>query len=176
MNIRISIPEKTSSLAPLYHQYDGQTSAQRAFLQLDADGYVFCDWNAEIGNAVPMNVWKGIDIRIPVPNNIHRDSLIEIMESSDFRLMVEKYYSKNENDAVSYDDFFELFLDASRVDVYEASDIVQYITKLHYIDVGKDLSILRKDIENIALAEGYIITGDIEKELKQKFEEEEDDE
>ena len=42
----------------------------------------------------PMNVWKGIDIRILIPNDIHRDALIDIMSSSDFKTMVGKAYSK----------------------------------------------------------------------------------
>lgn len=174
MNIRINMPSSEGSIAPLYHQYHGQTSAQRAFLQLDHDGYVFAAWEAEVGNAVPMNVWKGIDIRIPIPNDIHRDALIDIMSSSDFKTMVGKYYSKNEDDVVSYDDFFDLFHNAERVAVYDAGDVVMYITNTHYKECGKDLLELENEILKIADADGYIIVGDLEKELKQKFEENDD--
>lgn len=45
---------------PLWHKYPGQSHPQSAYLSLDCiDGHVWANYNSEIGNAVPMEVWLG---------------------------------------------------------------------------------------------------------------------
>jgi hypothetical protein len=54
---------------PLYHQYYGQTNPQPAFLEIES-GEVWFDWNAEVGNAIPMSVYHRRALRLPVPNHL----------------------------------------------------------------------------------------------------------
>ena len=52
----------------LLRVYQGQSNAQQAFIALDLeDGQLYADYNAEIGNSVPMSVGHGRTIRWYVP-------------------------------------------------------------------------------------------------------------
>jgi hypothetical protein len=52
----------------LYHQYQGQQQPQPIYLELDPDKRkVTIDYNAEIGNAVPVDVWSGLVRRYTIP-------------------------------------------------------------------------------------------------------------
>ena len=54
----------TGKLHPLYVHYDGQIQPQPAYVEFDTrTGDLSADWNGEIGNAVPMDVWKDIRLR-----------------------------------------------------------------------------------------------------------------
>jgi len=54
--------------ADLYNKYPGQSEPQGCYIQLDCeDGYLTADYNAEIGNAVPMNVYHGHVQRWGIP-------------------------------------------------------------------------------------------------------------
>lgn len=63
MALKIKYPE-----THIYHKYDQQYQAQPMFIQLDADGSFYADWNAEIGNGVPMSVFEGTDKRWSLPS------------------------------------------------------------------------------------------------------------
>lgn len=56
----VNIIADFDSQAPVYMQYAGQCQPQDAFITLDADGTV----SAGFGNAVPADVWNGLDKRI----------------------------------------------------------------------------------------------------------------
>lgn len=52
---------------PIYCQYQGQSGPQDAFIALDCrDGSAWADYNAEIGNAVPVDVWHGHILRFGI--------------------------------------------------------------------------------------------------------------
>lgn len=52
----------------LYHHYPGQTERQDCFIALDLrDGKLWADYDSEIGNAVPADVYHGIVRRYPIP-------------------------------------------------------------------------------------------------------------
>jgi hypothetical protein len=52
----------------LHHHYPAQTSPQGCYVELDCDaGALSADWNAEIGNAVPMFVWHHRILRWDIP-------------------------------------------------------------------------------------------------------------
>lgn len=52
---------------PLYCQHPGQTTPQDAYLEVDLrSGEVTVDHNAELGNAVSMDVYHGRVVRIPI--------------------------------------------------------------------------------------------------------------
>ena len=52
----------------LYGRYIGQTQAQPTYIELDLeDKTLSADWNGEIGNGVPMDVWHGLIRRYHIP-------------------------------------------------------------------------------------------------------------
>ena len=57
-----------SDPAELYHKYPGQSERQDCYLELDLEAEtLMCDWNCDIGNAVPMAVWHGMVRRYTIP-------------------------------------------------------------------------------------------------------------
>ena len=64
---RVNISNVTGDL-DLYCQYARQTNPQDAYVALDTrDGRMWADYNAEIGNAVPSNVYHGQVRRYAIP-------------------------------------------------------------------------------------------------------------
>ncbi|MGV7743591.1 hypothetical protein PJN29_24105 [Mycobacterium kansasii] len=52
----------------LYRHYEGQTGAQPVYIALDLrDATLFAVYNAEVGNALPKNVFHGFERRYPIP-------------------------------------------------------------------------------------------------------------
>ena len=65
--IEITRLDETNNAA-LHCQYGGQSQPQDCYLELDLDaGTLRADYNGEIGNAVPFNVWHGRTIRFGIP-------------------------------------------------------------------------------------------------------------
>ena len=54
----------TACRGRLIHQYSGQINPQRRYIEIDRNGGLHIDWNAEVGNAVPADVYHGIRLRI----------------------------------------------------------------------------------------------------------------
>lgn len=65
--MKTNLEQLTGNL-PLYLKYDRQTQPQSAHIEIHANGNVFYETNAEIGNAVPVDVWHGKIRRITLPN------------------------------------------------------------------------------------------------------------
>jgi hypothetical protein len=64
---QVTVTELTSPTA-LYCHYDRQTNPQPCYIALDTrDSRMWADYNAEIGNAVPMDVWHGMVRRYSIP-------------------------------------------------------------------------------------------------------------
>ncbi|TMZ67395.1 hypothetical protein EMG21_28710 [Klebsiella pneumoniae] len=54
--------------AELYHHYQGQTEPQPCYIELDlSERTLLADYNAEIGNGIPMRVYHGLVRRYPIP-------------------------------------------------------------------------------------------------------------
>jgi hypothetical protein len=74
----IQITEVTGT--EMYHRYPGQTSAQGCYVELDArNGHLTASYNAEIGNARPVEVYHGHVQRwsIPVLKSNAANALLE---------------------------------------------------------------------------------------------------
>jgi hypothetical protein len=57
-----------NDLPVLYHRYPNQTQAQPCYVELDcAARRLQADWNGEVGNAVPADVWHGHRRRYAIP-------------------------------------------------------------------------------------------------------------
>jgi len=66
---------------PLYCWYEGQTQPQDAYIEIDLDEEtVRADWDAEIGNAVPANVWHGRARRFNVSNQLTQEEVDALIE------------------------------------------------------------------------------------------------
>lgn len=54
--------------AELHRHYPGQTEPQDCFIALDIrDGHMWADYNPEVGNGVPADVWHGLVRRYDIP-------------------------------------------------------------------------------------------------------------
>ncbi len=88
MKKQITIEVTTDNLtekAPLYHQYQGQCNAQGAYIELNPrNGSLKADWNAEIGSAIPMELFHHRLVWFAVDPQSSADSLIELFEDEDF--------------------------------------------------------------------------------------------
>ena len=63
--LRVSLPLR---VAQYRYQYPGQFRHQSAYIELDpSDKTLRCDWNGEIGNAVPFSVYHGRVLRFSFP-------------------------------------------------------------------------------------------------------------
>ena len=66
MTLTIDYPEDTRDL---HHHYEGQTSPQQVYVEFDlSTSSLKMDYNADIGNAVPIAVWVGDIRRYWLPN------------------------------------------------------------------------------------------------------------
>lgn len=65
--VRVRV-NRESEPADLLKIYPGQQDPQGTFVELDCkSGYLGADYDAEIGNAVPSDVWHGHTIRYAIP-------------------------------------------------------------------------------------------------------------
>lgn len=80
--ITIVLPEHNANEpAPLYCHYEGQTQAQRAFIELDLrDGRVTVDYDGNIGGGIPEHVWNGVILRYPIRNDLTVDQIAEVID------------------------------------------------------------------------------------------------
>ena len=74
--------------APLYKVYPGQSKPQGAYVEirltrreLPIDEMVSADWNGEVGNAVPFDVWYGRVIRLSLSPSVRGSVLADLLES-----------------------------------------------------------------------------------------------
>lgn len=59
---------ETASEDALYRRYDGQSSPQPCYIELDlTNGTLSADYNSEVGNAVPSTVRNGFERRYDIP-------------------------------------------------------------------------------------------------------------
>lgn len=85
--MQLKIVGNYNSFAPLYEQYPGQINPQDAYITVDpVDGEMLADYNPEIGNAVPMDVWNGLVKRIPIPNTLKGKYVHPYMEEVRIRI------------------------------------------------------------------------------------------
>ena len=63
-------------LHPLYHKYQQEIEGQPAYVELDVrTGSLYADWDAEVGNGVPADVWHGLRRRYGIINILTTDEI-----------------------------------------------------------------------------------------------------
>jgi hypothetical protein len=74
---------------PLYHKYPGQSNPQPAYLTIVPESErCYLDSSSEIGNAMPMEVWHGVQIRIGVPPCVDPGMITEWLESEKAQILL----------------------------------------------------------------------------------------
>lgn len=82
--------------APLYHKYERQSSAQPAFISLDLeDQELRADWNSEIGNGIPMDVYLGHTRRFRIPSDLSKTAINNLLD--EIKPLAEKVLSGYES-------------------------------------------------------------------------------
>jgi hypothetical protein len=67
------------SCKTLWHRYPAQCQAQPAYLEIRESGDIHCDWDAEVGNAVPARVWHNIDMRFRISNELSDEQIEQLI-------------------------------------------------------------------------------------------------
>ena len=84
--LNLNIENLSSSTAPLFCHYDGQSQPQPAKVYLDPrSGDVWADYSGEIGNAVSCDEWNHLITTFPVEPNVDGEALSEYLQSSEFK-------------------------------------------------------------------------------------------
>jgi len=77
-HIKTNADKMRGQAAPLHNQYPGQSDPQGAYIEIDpAERTAYADWNAEVGNAVPMSVWHNRKLRIAISPCVHGPALAD---------------------------------------------------------------------------------------------------
>ena len=187
MEIRISLPEGKT---PVLRQYDGQCQPQPAYIQIDADGFVFADYSGEIGNAIPMSVWHNVDRRIGLSPTVSGYALRQYMGGEEFRALLERYYAgaddewdgsnrvgKATDDALAALEQIESDCgDLECVNVFDADDWTEYATREELAQHGGDFSKYAEYLYGLCDADQDVNGGvsAIAKALEEKFAEEDE--
>lgn len=85
--------ENLNSRAALFNRFEGQTSPQPAFVEMDERGLVSADSSGEIGSAVLESVWHGRTLRFEVPSNIDCHLLREFLQGECAAVILARIHS-----------------------------------------------------------------------------------
>lgn len=187
MEIRIDTP---IGKAPLFCQFDGQCQPQPAYLQLNANGYVFADYSGDTGGGVPASVWHGVDRRIALRPTVSGKALREYLGSEEFRALLDRYYAGagDKWDGSNFvgtasDDALEALnqieQDADNlecVNIFSADDWVEYATREELAQHGGDFSKYAEYLDGLCDIDQIVEGGAaaIAKALEEKFAEEDE--
>ena len=187
MEIRIDIP---AGKAPVFCQYDGQCQPQPAYLQLNANGYVFAYYSGDTGGGVPASVWHGVDRRISLRPTVNGKALREYMESAEFRALLGRYYAgaNDEWDGSNWagtatDDAREALNQIEQdcenldcINIFDADDWVEYATRDELAQHGGDYLRYAEYLDGLCDADQIVDGGAaaIAKALEEKFGEEDE--
>jgi hypothetical protein len=80
----------------LYHRYPKQDEPQDAYVELSLDGQVTANWNGEVGNAVPIDVWNGRRLRFSVSPYISGQALATFLQRDALELLTVIYEGHSE--------------------------------------------------------------------------------
>jgi len=187
MEIRIDTP---IGKAPLFCQFDGQCQPQPAYLQLNANGYVFADYSGDTGGGVPASVWHGVDRRIRLNPTVSGHALRQYMGGEEFRALLERYYAgaddewdgsnrvgKATDDALAALEQIESDCgDLECVNIFSADDWIEYATREELTQHGGDFSKYAEYLDGLCEIDQIVEGGAaaIAKALEEKFAEEDE--
>ena len=71
----------TKTLHPLYAHFDGQTSPQDAYVELDLEGgNMYADYSGEVGNGIPERIWNGRATRFDIDPHLTASEINDLLD------------------------------------------------------------------------------------------------
>ncbi len=189
MNISIKTDNLRGEIAPLYCRYQGQTDCQGAYVQMNEDGIVSADYNAEIGWAVTFDVFHNRTLSWGVASRVRGDALADLLESDEMRALFERVHTGHDvewdgNNNVGHLDYDaraasdEIEAELTTLGEDEASmgavwDVDQWLEHSAFDDIwetGKTLTEAVTAVEESAAAENIELDGDVSRYLLDRAE------
>jgi hypothetical protein len=131
----------------LYRHYASQTKPQPAWLYIrPEDGVAEATYNPEIGNAVPMAVWRDLHLTVGLPCNVRGDALADWLESEECQSLLERIregHSRTwtgqdyrgvftEDGRQAYEELEELAMDWPESALANVCSVGDYISSVEY--------------------------------------------
>ena len=185
----LKIANLRGEIAPLYCRYQGQTSAQGAWVQMDEDGTITASYNAEIGGSVTFDVFHNRTLTWGVAARVRGDALADLLESAEMRALFERVYDGHSVEWDGNNNVGRLDADAREAsDEIEAAltaigedddamgavwDVGQWLENSAFDDIwepGKTLAEAVTAVEESAESESVELDGDVERYLLDRAE------
>lgn len=165
--------------APLYHRYPGQTNPQPAYLCINPRlNEMYVEWDGEIGNAMPMDVWDGRRYRWEINSALTGAAVDQLL--ADVLPLAERFSAGHTRVWDGSKDRSHLTDDAHEADLEienrcagepDHSDLVQVWSVDQYLlnvtsDVtaettDEEIARMAADIESDADSDGVLLDGDV---------------
>lgn len=186
--IRIESP---NGKAPVFAQFDGQRQPQQAFIRLNESGSVYADYEGGVGEGLPASVWHGRDARISIRPTVSGKALREMFADNDFLALARRYYdgltvewdgSNNvgtltEDAKAALEEIERMAEDLDCINVFDADTWIECATREEMSQHGgyEGYAVYLDGLTDIdQLVEGGAAA--IEKALREKFADDEDEE
>ena len=81
IKITVTLLEKEDGvLHPLFHKYEQELQEQPAHIELDIrNGSLIADWNPEVGNGAPADVWHGLRRQYRISSDLTTDEINSLL-------------------------------------------------------------------------------------------------
>lgn len=81
IKITVTLLEKEDGvLHPLFHKYEQELQEQPAYIELDIrNGSLIADWNPEVGNGAPVDVWYGLRRQYRISSDLTTDEINSLL-------------------------------------------------------------------------------------------------
>ena len=75
-----SLEKEDGVLHPLFHKYEQELQEQPAYIELDIrNGSLIADWNPEVGNGAPADVWYGLRRQYRISSDLTTDEINSLL-------------------------------------------------------------------------------------------------
>lgn len=153
----------TNSIAPLFCQYEGQCSPQRAHLNLDSEGSVTVDYDAEIGNGVSAAVWHNRVLRYSIPADLSTCGISRLFADTTINALLSRVL---DGFTIEFDG------DDDRAKIWDVSDWFGdfHPSESSEMIAGLSINDAVKKLIKIASYDNVLLTGDIERFIVERAE------
>jgi hypothetical protein len=180
MTITIKTDNLRGEIAPLYCRYQGQTDCQGSYVEMNEDGVISADYNAEIGGAVTFDFFHSRTLSWGVAACVRGDALADLLESAEMRALFERVHAGHsvewdgnnnvghlDDDARAASDELEAELTALGEDegaMGAVWEVGQWLENSAFDDIwepGKSLAEAVTSVEESAEADSVELDGDV---------------
>ena len=179
MRITLHCPDY---MLPIYHRYPGEQEPQDAYLEIDPErGSATLDYDGELGNAVPSEVWHGLVRRVSVPAAIlYEDAMAFLSEAVPLVRRVVNGYEQtwNGNNHVgrytarakaALKKIEQLAETISTVTVWGLEEWFENTNVGDLVKDGEDLSVAADRLDDEALGQKVYLDGNVENYLRKRL-------